>query len=170
MKFVMFNGPSCVGKSTTAQCILDKKEGVFHLSYDKLKWSFSLYSHRIHGKDIHELMNVVTRTVCGMQRTIICDSGLHKSGREELFNIARKFDYEILEINLEADWSAIEQRFEERLEHARMHPNEKISNTSKDRLKELFDTYHAEKNPNAVTFRTDKQTIGEIAEEVMKLI
>lgn len=170
MKFILLNGPSCAGKSTVARQVIDSRAHLFYLSYDTLKWSFSLYSHLVHGKDIHVLMNTVAETISAMGYDIICDSGLHKGGREALFEIPKKYGYEIVEVNIEADYDVLIRRFNERVLDARTNPRMKISNTSPVRFRELFDTYHKEKNQNAVTLRSDTQTAEEIAHVVLGLL
>ncbi|MFA6589597.1 MAG: hypothetical protein WCS66_04535, partial [Bacteroidales bacterium] len=80
------------------------------------------------------------------------------------------YNYKIIEINLEADYSILEKRFEERVASALVNPNSRISNTSKERFKELVEIFEKEKNIKAISFRTDNQEIGRVVEEVLKLI
>ena len=112
----------------------------------------------------------MAEAVCGMNYNIICDSALHKENREVLLDIPRRHGYEIIEINLEAGYEVLVERFNERVEKANATPNAKISNTSIDRFKELYDIYQTNKNPNAVVFNTDKQSIEEVVGEIFKLI
>ena len=170
MKFVSLNGSSSSGKSTIIKNILGQRDRLFYLSYDATKWQFSRYSPDEHIEDIHKLMLSMTETLCDMKYDIISDSaGLHRERREKLFDIPRAHGYEIIEINLEADYEVLAQRFDERVTKALASPERRISNLSKERFKEIHDIYQKEKNPSAITFRTDKQSIEEISESIMKL-
>src|SRR3990172_11441793 len=122
MKFVLINGASCSGKSTVVKKILEEKERYYKLSYDALKWSFSRYKSDDHFDDVRRLLRAVAETVCEMGYHIVCDSALHKETRDKLFAIAKKNGYEIIEINLEADWKVLVRRFNKRVADAEANP------------------------------------------------
>lgn len=169
MKFIMLNGSSCSGKSTLVQKILESRERYYQLSYDSLKWSFSQYKPDTHFDDIRKLVQAVAESVCEMKYNIVCDSALHKETRDNLLMIPKKYEYEIIEINLEADYQILEKRFDERVAAALAKQNKRISNTSKERFKELYGIYQNEKNHSAITFRTDTETIESVTEKVLSL-
>ena len=79
-------------------------------------------------------------------------------------------DYEVVEINLEADWEVVSKRFEERVKSALANPERRIANLSTERFRELFDIYQNEKNPSAIIFRTDTQSIEEVSGSILKLL
>lgn len=169
MKLILLNGSSCSGKSTVAKHVLKERGHVFYLSYDALKWSFSQYLHTQHGNDVRTVVTSIAETVFKLKYDVICDSGLFRDWREKIIRLATTHGYEITEINLESDYEILLQRFEERVADALANPNKRITNFSKDRLRELFDTYQREKNPLATVIRTDKQTIEKTVEDIMKL-
>lgn len=170
MKFIMLNGCSCSGKSTVVKRVMAEKENFYQLSSDPQKWLFSKYDKNNHFDDLRKIMKSLAETVCEMSYNIICDSALHREDREELLGIARKHEYEIIEINLEADYEVLAKRFDERVEKALTTPNAKISNTSKERFKELYDIFNSEKNLSAIVFHTDTQSVDEVVESILKLI
>jgi predicted kinase len=149
---------------------MKQKSDFFCLSYDALKWSFSNYKSETHYQDVQRVLLAVADTVFDMKYNIITDSVLYASSREELVELANSAGYEILEINLETDFDVLSQRFDERVASALANPNSRISNISKDRFKELFDIFQKEKNQEAMTIRTDTQSIEEVASIVMKLL
>jgi predicted kinase len=104
-----------------------------------------------------------------MGYNIVCDSALHKETRDALLKIPKEHGYEIIEINLEADYDVLVQRFDERVADALAKQSKRISNTSKERFKEMFDIYQAEKNPSAITFRTDLESVDDVAKKVLAL-
>jgi predicted kinase len=168
MKFISINGSTCSGKSTVCKNISKQRGRLFYLSYDAVKWSFSKYSPDTHAKDVHALLLSMTQAVCEMKYDIISDSGLHREWREKLLAVPRAHGYDIIEINLEADYNVLSQRFDERVARAIATPEKMIANLSKDRFKELFDIFQKEKNPAAITFRTDTQTMEEVSESILK--
>jgi predicted kinase len=170
MKFVMLNGHSCSGKSTVVKRIIAEKDQYYQLSYDSLKWLFSKYSREAHSRDVQKLVQAVAESVCAMRYNIICDSALHKETRDLLLEIPRRHEYEIIEINLEADYEILARRFDVRIADALRNPERKISNLSKDRFNELYRTYEEEKNPNVIIIRTDMHSIDEVANKVLALI
>jgi predicted kinase len=169
MKFIQINGPSCVGKSTIVKHIIDEKPRYYKVSYDALKWGFSQYKADEHFDDVRALVRGLAEAVCKIEYNIVCDSGMHLATREQLFEIARRHNYEVIEINLEADYEVLRQRFEARMANAAADPSRRISNKNPERHRELFDIYQAEKNPNAITFRTDLLSEDEIAKQVLAL-
>ncbi|MFA5998040.1 MAG: AAA family ATPase [Candidatus Paceibacterota bacterium] len=169
MKFISINGSTCSGKSSVIKEVLKQRDHLFYLSYDAVKWSFSHYSPDTHFKDVHTVMLAMAEALCKMQYDVISDSGLFKKWREELLNIPRSHGYDVVEINLECDYELLAQRFDERVAAKLANPEIRISNLSKNRFKELNDTFQKEKNTSALTFRTDTQSLEEISESVLKL-
>lgn len=166
MKFIMINGPSCVGKSTTVNRILEEREHFYKLSYDDQKWRFSKYDRDTHFEDVQKVIRALANTVAEMGYDIVCDSALYRKNREALFEIVKGYGYEIVEINLEADYDLIAARFDERVANAIANKSKTISNTSKKRFRELFDIYNTEKNNGALTLRTDQLSPEEIVEKI----
>jgi predicted kinase len=169
MKFIQLNGPSCVGKSTIVARILEERPRYYKVSYDALKWGFSQYKPEVHFEDVRKLVLALAEGVCEIRYNIICDSGMHRKTRENLFAIARKHNYEVIEINLEADYDVLEKRFNKRLADAEANPGKRMANKSHDRHRELFDIYLSEKDPSALTFRTDKMSVEDVVASILPL-
>jgi len=172
MKLIILNGASCSGKSTIVKNIMKERDNLFYLHYDSLKWSFSKYTSGKYYQDISKIVLSVADTVFDMGYDVISDSSLYKESRDKLISLANKYDYQIIEINLEAEKDVLLKRFDERVKSALAIPEKdrRIANTSVDRFKELIDIFNKEKNPSALTFKTDIQTIDEITESVMSLL
>lgn len=169
MKLLILNGGSCSGKSSVIKYIMKKRDNLFHLGYDSLKWSFSNYSSDKHYKDVQEIVLTVASTVFKMNYDIISDSTLYNSSRKKLINLATLAGYQILEVNLEANTEVLIKRFDERVASALAAPEKRISNLSKDRFQELLDIFEREKNPQAISIRTDDQNIEDVAESILKI-
>ena len=171
MKLLILNGASNSGKSTIIKNIMKQKEYYFHLSYDVLKWSFSKYQTDKQHQDVRELALAVGEALFKMKKyNVVCDWGLYRTSRTKLIDLATQYGYEVLQVNLESDYEVLSKRFDERVAGALANPERRISNLSKDRFKELCDIFQREKDPSAITFRTDTQSIGEVTDGIMKLL
>ncbi len=169
MKLLILNGGSCSGKSSIIKYITKKRERLFHLSYDSLRWSFSDYTADKYYQDVQKIVLAVASAVFKMKYDVVSDSGLYNKSRKELINLATLAGYQILEVNLEANHEVLIKRFDERVASALATPERRISNLSKDRFQELLDIFEREKNPQAISIRTDNQSIEDAAESILKL-
>lgn len=172
MQLFVINGSSCSGKSTVVNGLMERHKGLFKLSADSLKWSFSDYltAKAQYKKAVDAIVLAVADTVFSLGYTVICDSSLYREQREKIISKAREYDYDIIEINLEADYDLLETRFKNRVESAKAQKSQTIANTSLERFKELYALYNEEKNSNAKTYRSDIQTPEKIVTEVSNFI
>ncbi|MDD3711578.1 MAG: zeta toxin family protein [Patescibacteria group bacterium] len=170
MFFLLINGASCSGKSSVIKEIMKTQDELFHLPYDSLKWLFSKYNSKTHYQKVQEFVFSVAIFAMKKKYNIISDSSLYKKDRNKLIDLAKKHDYKIIEVNLKADFSVLEKRFEERVTGALADPSKRITNTSKERFKELVETFEKEKNQDAIKIRTDDKKIEEVVQEILKLI
>ena len=115
MKFILLNGHSCSGKSTVVKNVLKQKNHLFYLSYDSLKWSFSQYSPHEQADDVRTALLSLADAVFKMKYDVICDSALFSEWRGRIINLALKHNYDVVEINLEANYETLSQRFDERI-------------------------------------------------------
>ena len=170
MKFVIISGGSCSGKTTIIKSVMKEKENYFHLDYDTVKWQFSKYVSGKYYEDIHDILITVLNIVCIQGHNVISSGAYHRVSREKMIAVAKTHGYEIVEINLEAEWNILSERFDERIVRALANPEKRIANTSKERFKELYTMYQNEKSSSAIVFRTDTQSIEEVSESVLKLL
>lgn len=170
MKLIVLNGASCSGKSTIIKNIMKQRERLFHLSYDTLKWSFSFYQPQENYEDAQRLVLAVADAVFKMKYDVISDASLRVDTRKKIIALALQEGYEVLEINLEADFAVLASRFKERVASALANPERRISNISQDRFQELVNIFEQEKTPTALTFRTDIQSLEEITANIIKLL
>lgn len=170
MKLILINGSTCAGKSTLVKAVLKRREHLYHLSFDTLKWSFSQYDRVAHGPDVLTVMFAIAETVLSLRYDIICDSILIREDRDHLIAFAKEHDYEVVEINIEAAYDALLKRFDERVARAQANPEIRITNFSRERFQELYELYEAHKNTAVPTIRTDQQSVEENIEAVLKLI
>jgi predicted kinase len=149
---------------------MEEKERYYKLSYDAQKWLFSKYDRNTQFEDVRTIQRALAETVCKLNYNILCDSALHRENREKLLAIARNHGYEILEINLEAEYEVLATRFDERVKKALAENSKTIANTSKERHRELYDIYQQEKNNTAIVFRTDTLNQEEVTNAILQLL
>jgi len=164
MKLVILNGASCSGKSTVIEKLMKHKERYFHLSYDALKWQFSQYASGKYYEDLHKLRLAMLRALCELKYNVITEA-VHEVSRQKHIDIAAEYGYEIVEINLEADYETLLKRRGERIA-----ARDRKEDFSQERFDALFNAYQSEKNNQAITFKTDTQSAEEIAESILKLL
>ena len=164
MKLVILSGAVCAGKTTVVRELMKKTERYFHLSYDSLKWQFSQYSSGKYYDDILALRLAMLRALCEMKYNVITESTLASTRRAPI-DIVREHGYEVLEINLEADYDVLLRRCEERNAVVEL---DKV--VSRERFDEVFRLYEVEKNPRAVTVRTDRHSVDEVVSAILKLL
>lgn len=165
MKLVILSGAPCSGKSSVAAAILQNREKYYYLSYDALKWSFSQYSSGKYYKELHILMLAMLRALCSMKFNVVTEA-LHTESRQNLIDIGTEFGYEVVQVNLDTDYEVLSKRLEQRIAKGKTN----MRGFTKEKFKTLYDTYESEKNPHAVTFRTDATTPEEVSEHVLKLL
>jgi predicted kinase len=170
MKLVLVNGSTCAGKSTLVKAVLKERDRLYYLSFDALKWGFSQYTPTVHGTDVVTIMFAVAKAVFVMNYSIICDSVLVRAHREKLIALAKEHEYEVIEINIEAGYSVLLKRFDERVARAKADPTLRISNVSHARFKELYDLYESGKNPTVPTIRTDQNNVEDNIVSLLKYI
>lgn len=165
---ILINGASCVGKSSSIKAYMSDHDHLYYLSYDAQKWGFSHYvDHK------HEYSGMITDIFFGIAKRvmqdgidIICDSIIERSTRLPLIDQALYHGYSIIEINLEAPWETIQDRFYQRMHTSEHHESEPISNTSIERLHGIYTLYEQEKHPHAHIVHTGGKSIQEIAHEI----
>jgi predicted kinase len=165
MKLIILNGTSCSGKSTIIERLMQER-GIFYLKGDSLKRLFSNYSFYTHKDDVEKIVMAVAKAIFTMKYTVVSDYSLFKLSRQRIIDLAKEAGYEVIEINLESELEVLETRFDERVRGSLADSSKKISNTSKDRFKELFEIYNKEKNLLAKTLHTDKQSIEEVVNKI----
>jgi len=170
MQLIIINGASCSGKTSVVKKLSSTYPKLFHLSYDRLKWMISDYQAARDYAAIRKIILVVASTVFSLEYDVICDFGLQKTVREAIIQKAKEHDYAILEVNLEADYKILYERFMERVEKKKQDPSARIANASVKRFDELNDMYNNDKNPAAKTFDSGELSIEEIVDEISSLL
>lgn len=136
----------------------------FHLSYDSLKWQFSHYVSGKYYEDIRVLRLAMLSTLCELKYNVITES-LHKESRQKHIDLAASYGYDVVEINLEAAYDELLERWNKRIARG-----ERKETMKKERFDEIYSIYMSEKNEQATTFHTDTQSVDEVSQGILKLL
>jgi chloramphenicol 3-O-phosphotransferase len=166
-KLVFLYGPSCSGKSTLANVIMERAN-FFHVKRDTLKWMISDY-HR-DNKNQTELLEAVMLQMIeeGIKRGFnILIEGLAMENFEKE-NALYSSHCTVLPIKMIADKKTLEKRFHERVKSAQ-NLERKISNLSLDVFWELYKKFNIDLG-YGFTIDTSHLTQEELAQRINEIL
>lgn len=161
--FLVVNGPSCGGKTTTIKLLVEKYGNIFQAKSDHIKWLISDYNAEKHRGIIHDMINQMIETALENGLSVIKEGALFEP--EKYKEIGDKFNVDFFFINVEASWDILLERFRDRVNN--QTEGKKISNTSEKRLQELYEMYIDSKKHSSVTFDSSKSNPEEIVEKIV---
>ena len=168
---IVLNGPICAGKTAVSKLLM-KKDGVFHGSYDKIKWLVSNYSaeNELHRDISKEITFSAVLKAIQLGFSIVIDGG-HKDYRDRYQKLANEYNYVYLSVNIEAPLEILEKRFLERVACVKEKNNENIAVTTLENFNSRYKWYiNTNKDPEGETFNSKELTPEEIVIEIEKLI
>jgi len=166
-KIIFLYGPSCSGKSTIANEIMNH-DNFFHVHYDRVKWLISNYhrDNENHRSLIFEIMmSQIEKSFQKGFSILIEGLGLELF---ETVKITYEAQCEVLPIKVTADKETLIKRFHERLERAK-HSKKKISNKSLDVFLELYEKYNKDLGYGE-TIDTSNMSVEETFDQVRALL
>lgn len=159
----------CAGKSTITKLLM-QNDNLFRGSYDAVKWLISNYSadNETHRKIAKEAIFSAISTVVEHGLCIVIDGGF-ADYRERYKELAYKFNFHYISVNIEAPIKILEQRFLERVDSA-TQSNKNISVTTLEGFYSRYQWYlNTNKDSDGITFDSSKLSAEEIVGEIMKL-
>ncbi len=162
---MILSGAPCAGKSTVAKDIMESNADYFYLSSDALKNLFSDYDSGKYVEQIRTMLLSMEEILCKAGLNIVAEA-LHQEFKARLISVARAHGYEILEVNLEAPYEILLERFKERRSQIEARGEQGYAMRTEENFKANFDAYQREKNPKARTFDTTKETVKEITRNI----
>lgn len=168
---LILNGPMCSGKSTITKLFL-QKENIFRGSFDNTKWLISNYSpdnqhHREIAKKI-TLSAIESAMDSGL--SVVVDGGFGDY-RDTYKELAQKFNFHYVSINIEAPINVLEQRFLDRVESAQQNESKTISVTTLDGFHSRYNWYLEQNKDNeAITFDSSILTPEQICLNIEMLV
>jgi ribose 1,5-bisphosphokinase PhnN len=176
---LVINGPSASGKSTVKNYFADKYSNIFSASRDRIKWLISGYSSKEFQKETYAMNIALIEIALEYGLHIIVDQGIQTPDgnveienylTEEFQRLSKKFNVKLTEVNIEASFETISERFQDRIEAKKR--GAKIAMTDPIMMKERFENYQRRKNENEgnPTFMTDNRTPEDIAEEILGIL
>lgn len=161
----------CAGKSSITKVFL-QKENIFRGSSDSIKWLISNYSssNKEHKEIIKKISFSMIESALDSGLSVVVDGGFGEF-RNKYKELALKYNLIYLSVNIEAPLEILEQRFLERVESAKRDQTKKISVSTLEGFRSKYRWYLEEnKDSEATTFDSSKQTAEEISLSIEKLI
>ena len=159
------------GKSTLAKLFLNE-ENTIRISSDVVKWLIGGYdaTNNEHRALKEEMAYSLAETGVKNSLSLIVDGG-HNKYRKKLRELADKYNYHYLSINLEAPKEILEKRFQERVISGKKNDSQKISVTTKEGFDSRHEWYLKEnRDLDGMVFDTTKNTPEEIFKKVKDIL
>lgn len=171
-KFLLIiNGPMCSGKSTITKLFL-QKEDVFRGSSDNIKWLISNYSanNQKHREIVKKITLSTIESAMDAGLSVVVDGGF-KEFKDKYKELASKYNFTYLSVNIEAPIEILEKRFLERVASASRDTSKTISVTTLEGFHSRYDWYlDQNKDHEATTFDSSELTPEDIMLEIEKLL
>lgn len=167
---MVLNGPMCAGKSTVTKFLM-QEDNVFRGSYDAVKWLISNYSadNENHRKIAKEIIFSAISTAVESGLSVVIDGGL-ADYRDRYKELAQKFNFHYVSVNIEAPVEILEKRFLERVESATQANSKTISVTTLEGFHSRYQWYlNTNKDPEATTLDSSQLSAEEIVAEINTL-
>jgi len=167
---IVLHGPMCAGKSTITKLLM-QDNNIFRGSSDTIKWLISNYSannetHRKIAKEI-TFSAIETAVVSGL--SVVIDGGFAKF-KDRYKELAYKFNFHYISINIEAPIEILEKRFLERVELATQANSKTISVTTLEGFHSRYQWYlNSNKDHDGITLDSGRLSPEEIVDEIKKL-
>lgn len=161
----------CAGKSTITKLLM-QNDNLFRGSYDAVKWLVSNFNadNENQRKIAKEIIFAAISTAVETGLSVIIDGGF-ADYRDRYKELAQKFDFKYVSVNIEAPVEVLEKRFLERVESASKIDNKNISVTTLEGFHSRYQWYlNINKDINGITFDSDKMSADEIYSEIINLI
>jgi predicted kinase len=171
-KFLLIiNGPMCAGKSTITKIFL-QKENVFRGSSDRIKWLISNYSgdNQKHREIAKKITLSAIESAMDSDLSVVIDGGFGDF-KDKYKELASKYKFKYLSVNIEAPLEILEQRFLERVESAKRDDSKTISVTTLEGFHSRYNWYlEKNKDNEAFIFDSNKLAAEDIALNIEELI
>ena len=161
-------GPSCAGKTSVVEELLKKHEELFRISKDKIKWLISNYDNKKHSEIVYRLLLKLAKKAIDEKFSLIVEGGISPVQGKEFRFMAEKNKLNFFEINIEAPFEVIKERFKERVQNAK-NQKTKMANKGLKRFKELYEI-HKNNKKTMVTFDSSKLSTKKIVKEIETII
>lgn len=161
----------CVGKSTVTKLLM-QHENIFRGSYDAVKWLISNYSadNENHRKISKKVIFSAITTAVESDLSVVVDGGF-ADYRDKYKELAQKFNFHYVSVNIEAPIEILEKRFLERVDTATQTNSKTISVTTLEGFHSRYQWYlNTNKDSSGITFDSSKMSAEEIVTEIMNLV
>lgn len=171
-QFVLIvNGTRDSGSSEVISILIEKLKKVFLVSSNKIKFLISDYVPDRDRKFVQETAVLFSEKALDDGYSIILEGGSveQKNLNKKITDLANHRNIKIIKINIEAPIEIMKQRFFERIEKSKA-TGKKISVTNEEELMQRVNAYFDLKDEKDPTFDSNKESVEEIAKNILSLI
>lgn len=167
-KYMIFlSWPSCAWKSTVSDALFSTYPWLFRVKSDSIKRFIAWYSRQVHIPAVTNISFDLSESAMKEWFSLLLETRISLEKYQEL---ADRYWYKVIVINLEAPYDILEKRFFERVSSHKESWSKFPINTDVERFKSLYESYMAEKDPATKTFDTSNTSVEEIIIAIDKLI
>ncbi len=163
---LIINGPSCGGKTTTADILLERYGGIFNAQSDRIKWLISDYDSGTHRGIVHQMTLATIEVALKNNLSVLKQGALYEP--ENIIQIAKDLDIPFFIANISAPKEVLDKRFLGRIDAKKN--GVKVANVDPVRFQELYDMYLATKMETSLEFDSSIKTPEDIATLIGKHI
>ncbi|MFC1623302.1 hypothetical protein ACFL16_02775 [Patescibacteria group bacterium] len=163
---LILDGPSCGGKTTAANMILESFGGIFDAQSDRIKWLISDYAADVYRDIVLEMTMEAVKIALKNGMSILRQGAIY--GKDEMLEVAREFDVPVFVANISAPKEVLDERFSERI--VAKKKGAKISNVDPARFWELCEMHNENKMETPLEFDSSTQSPEEIACAIVRHI
>ena len=163
---LILNGPSCGGKTTTANILIEKYGGIFNAQSDRIKWLISDYDADTQRGIVHQMTLATIDVALKNNLSVLKQGALYEP--ENIIQIAKDLNVPVFIANVSAPKEVLDMRFLKRIEAKKN--GERIANVDPLRFQELYDMYLATKMETTLEFDSSAQSPEDIAALISKHI
>lgn len=163
--------PMCSWKSTVAKLFLEKTLGVFHISFDKIKFLISDFSLGKYPWIVNHIAVDLSKSAIEKWFSLLVEWNLWIQWEYRTYykELASNHWYTFLEINIEASIEVLTERFLQRVEKAK-EIKSKITVTQVEQMMERYNWYIHLKKDSIDTISSDTSTPEQIYEQIALLL
>ncbi|MFT5036511.1 MAG: hypothetical protein ACI9VM_000071 [Candidatus Azotimanducaceae bacterium] len=161
--FLIVNGPSRGGKSTTVQNLMEQYSGMFNAHSDTIKWLISDYDADTQRGIAHALTKSLMKTALEQGLSVLKEGALFEP--EKIIAIPESLNVPVFIANISAPLTILEERFNASIE-SRKDGTQPVK-TTHDRLIKLHSMYLDTKMETPLEFDSSTQTTEEISKSIV---
>lgn len=171
-KFILLvYGPLCSGKTSLIKELMDQLPWLFNISIDKTRRLLSDFQTIDYKDCINTIHESYLRIASDYHLSVVIDGSAALQSEWGFFYrlLAEKYNYRFVEINIEAPYRILEQRFVERTQRL-LSQWAKLKAVHIEDMQNRYESYIKNKNNEIMTFDSSLYSPLELCGKVIELL